>query len=177
MRACLWVLLLLSGCAREPATQTLRLGDSRWQLELPVAWQLQRAERETLLFTRPAQEGQVLAGAYLMVVRNPQRQAEAAENTPEKILGSYVSFAEAQARHFASRYELLSSENLLLDSVPAVLQQRRLQGPAGEKREWALLWVHEAQGYQLTASAGAENSQQLARDYQRVAHSLHLEPL
>jgi len=156
---------LLSACS-STTTQQVVLADAGLALDLPDDWQTQRADGQTLLFVRPLENGEPVAGAYLLLVRHPQRQGGAAD------LASYVEFSEQQARQFALDYERMENADTEIAGHAARRQLRHWRGHTRERHELALMWVADGYGYQLTAVSEPRSFGRLRPHYERVIRSL-----
>jgi hypothetical protein len=155
----------LGACA--PPSQQVPLPAAGLEVRVPADWQIQAVRDQTLLFVRPVEGGKVITGAYLMLVRHPQRP-----EGPTPPLETYVEFSEQQARQFARHYQLLSAGPAAVAGLPARRHLREWQGQSRSKRELALLWIDQAHGYQLTAVAAPEQFERLRPQYERVVASL-----
>lgn len=156
-------LMLLVACSA--AQQQVPLPDAGLTLELPRDWELQPARGQTLLFARPTEDGVPVPSAYLQLVRSAQRRDGAG-------LGSFVDFAEQQARQFSLEYELQQSAETTAAGHPARRQLRRWKGHQRERSELALLWTADGYGYQLTAAAAPAQFEALRSRFERAAASL-----
>ena len=160
------LVLGLLACHGEPPRRVV-LSEAALSLELPAGWQLQRAEGDTLLFARPAQNGVAVASAYLILVRHAQRQAGAAPD-----LESYVAFSEQQSRQYALGYTLLEAGDGLVAGQAARRQLRYLKGEKSERKEFAVMWLNAGYGYQLIGAAEPKTFDRLLADYRSAAASL-----
>lgn len=155
---------LLSGC--NPPPRQVTLAQAGLTIDLPLDWQLQRADGQTLLFVRPLENGELVPGAYLLLVRHPQGQGGAAD------LASYVNFSEQQAQQFGLEYERMENADTEVAGHAARRQLRHWRGHTRERNELALMWVADGYGYQLTAVSEPHRFGRLRPQYERVIRSL-----